>query len=144
MKIVHTEKDARGRVLFQRLDAAEIAPGADGAPAYIDIRVRLKGSDRCLGLELAQVWEKLKEPIDPNSLAMAELWEECRMAEYKVLAMRVAGWNWADDSGDPLPTPEGPAVFAELYEDQRLWIFDQIGELNRYTVTEGNAPSGGD
>lgn len=142
MKIIKTHRDERGRVIAQRVDASEWTDGADGETAWIDIKVRMKGKHRRLGLEISRLSDKLNGNEELTAIQQAELVNEFRDIQYRLLNERVLAWNWVDGDGEPLPAPDEPDVFAELYEDDIEWIFDQIGELSRYQATEGNATSG--
>lgn len=38
----------------------------------------------------------------------------------------VTSWNWDDDFGDPLPSPDTPGVFDDLESEEIAWLLSHV------------------
>lgn len=80
--------------------------------------LRALGKMRALGAEVAAVQGEAEEGgkvLDALNGAFADVTLE--------LARRVKGWNWTDDSGAPLPPPNGtPEPFQALRTEEIYWL----------------------
>lgn len=140
----------------QRIDASEVAKGIADEPAYILLKTRFKNKHRLAFSEAIRLSAEVNK-IDLKQISQAGEAEQGRVLEiaerahqaiekvYVTYATLVIDWNWLDEETDqPLPKPNGnPDVFKEeLYEEQITWIREQIQNVYKYRVTEGNARSG--
>lgn len=128
----------------------DIAQSANGKPAYIKLRTRLKKKYIKLmnrGIEAANAVMQLKDDADGNDAAVIDALT--RFNAYndndrpKVYAYVVTEWNWIDaETGEPLPAPDKVETFDELYPQQLDWIQAQINDVMSFRATEGNGMSG--
>ena len=127
----------------------DIAKGLDG-PAYLKLRTRIKKKYLAILGELAttaaDVMALKDDETENNPEVMIKLAAFNRVNDYdalKAYAYIVLDWNWIDEeTGKALPKPTNAQAFGELYEEQLIYIQEQIGELRRYSATEGNERNG--
>ena len=132
----------------------EIALGINGSnkpgPAWVKLRTRYKRKQLRIinqGVEIASRIMALDDNADEKNPQVLEtlstFFNYDNTQRPKFLAYAVIDWNWLDEeTGKPLPKPDKPEVFDELFDNQVAWLQAEINQLLKYRATEGNVQSG--
>lgn len=137
----------------------DIAQGVNGEPAYVVFKSRFKNKYQMAFSEVNRISGRLDEVIkqikagdkspetEAEGLRLAAQTEQAIDEVWETFSTLVLDWNWLDsETGEPLPRPNGNQdVFRrDIDDEQTRWIREKIQNIQKYRVTEGNAPSGND
>lgn len=135
----------------KRFDASEVAEGANGEPAYLVIKTRIKGRYARVFTAVGQSAARLMA-INTATMTEADVDRAYKIAQevnsdvdllFDAYAAMIVDWNWLDsETGEPLPSPDSDIIRDELDQFQLAFIRSKITEILRYPVTEGNGKSG--